>query len=115
MSQEVAQATTTSVTCETPNPGTALVQMSEKQGKVHLFGWNTGFTGNEDFVAIYKDDFPADPWKDPVWWKYVKEYGPVQNTGLPWGSGWVAAYVARDYRRGGAWGYVCKTAPTQAE
>jgi len=115
MSQESAQATSASVTCETPNPGKALVQMKELHGNLHVFGWNDGFTGNEDFVAVYKNSFPDDPWKGPVWWKYVKEYGQLQDTGLRWGSGYVAAYVARDYRRAGSWGYVCKTVSTQAE
>ena len=111
-STAAAVATGTAAIAGECSAGTVSVSMTNQFGKLYLWGWNTGCTGNEDFVAIYKGTFPDDP-DNKVAWKYVKEFGDAWDTGQIWGPGWVAAYVSRDYRRGRTWTYVCKTGPIQ--
>jgi hypothetical protein len=110
MSQETLVAP--EVKAEARMPGTVVVSLSEEQGDLYLFGWNDEFTGYEDFVALYKNSLPENPESDRVQWKYVKEFGPKWKTGEKWGSGWIAAYVAKDYRRGPSFRYVVQTAKT---
>src|SRR5947208_2677490 len=118
MNQDMSQATHSSAPAVAPmdplevtvnNPGEVTVRIENKFGKVWLWGWNTGFTGSEDYVAVYKavdGKLPDDPWGAKEAFRYVKHFGDAFDTGLAWGPGWIAAYVAKDFRRGMTLGYV---------
>lgn len=75
------------------------VSITNVRGKVQLNGFNTGAVGRYDFVGLYKSNFPSDPNSNLVTYQYVSN-GLPHETGEAYGPGWVAAYVAWDYRFG---------------
>jgi hypothetical protein len=75
------------------------VSITNVRGKVQLNGFNTGAVGRYDFIGLYKTNFPSDPNSEIVAYQYVSN-GLPHETGELYGPGWVAAYVAFDYRLG---------------
>lgn len=86
------------------------VSLTNLRGKVELGGFNTGAVGRYDFIALYKNGFPADPNSNIVTYQYVSN-GLPHETGEIYGPGWLGAYVAFDYRLG-RYVYLAQVGPT---
>jgi hypothetical protein len=86
------------------------VSINNVRGNVQISGFTTGAVGRYDFVALYKSGFPADPNSGYTTYQYVTSGLPLETNQI-YGPGWVAAYVAWDYSRGG-YVYQAKTGVT---